>query len=228
MKRIMMIFLAAVLCVLSAGCESTSENKYLFAVGGEKCTMKEANLYLVNMRDVYSDDLGTDLWSQIDTSGDATAEEKLEDLVISRLLYIYCLDQMADAAGVTLSADEEDLIVQAAEAYYGTLTEADLSYLDVRSSELEEYYGHFALAEKYYEQETADVVLSEAASSEEEEAQMLAAAREEAIAAQYEAFIAGVEIAVADDPFGEDAEAAAEGVTTNQFFSVYNEYIAED
>ena len=190
--------------------------------------MKEANVYLANMRGIYADDLGTDLWSAIDASGDASAEEKLEDLVISRLLYIYCLDQMAEAAGVSLSAAQEALITQAAEAYYATLTEADLDYLDVSVSDLEKYYSHFALAESYYEQETADVVLSEAASSEEEEEEMLAQARAEAIEAQYETFIAGVEIAVTDDPFGDDAQEASSEVTTNQFFSVYNACMTQE
>ena len=212
--------------LLLSGCSASEDlvqETYLFAVGTDRCTVREALVYLVNMQEAYTDDVGESLWSSI-VSGDAAAQDTAEDLVISRLLYIYCLDQMAQNESVTLTEEEEGLIEQAAAAYLETVTEEDAAQLGIDAEDIAEYYAHFALAEKYYDEKTADVIISQTASSEAEQEALLAEAKEEAIDAVYEEFIAGVQIEVDDSVLSEAAE-GTDGVTTNQFFEVYNTYM---
>ena len=232
MRKFIIVMAAVLLSLSAAGCglasSASSGKNRLFDIGEETCSVKEGLVYLVNMRNAYSDYAGLDLWDAIsaDSSGDASAEEKLEELVYSRLLYIYCLDLMAQEDDITLSAAEEALISQAAQAYYESLSDTDLAYLDTDTSDFELYYTHFALAEKYYEKKTADVTLSSAASTEEEEEQLLEAAKEEAMEAYMEAFVSTVEITIYEGALLQTASGDAQ-VQTAVFFSIYNEYVSQ-
>lgn len=213
--------------ILLCGCSgSLTGNESLFEIGTTACSLKEARVYLVNMREVYENDSGLDLWTQI-ASGDASAEEDLEDLVITRLLYIYCLDLMAQEEGVSLTEAEEAVLSEAAQVYMDTLTDADQAYLDVSMEEVAEYYGHFALAAKYYDLKTADVILTQTASSDAQQEALLEEAKADAISAEYEAFVAGVTITVDDEALSGESDETAD-VTTNQFFAIYNEFMADD
>lgn len=233
MKQIRALFPATILIalftgmmLLLSGCsvmEEEVQESYLFAVGTGRCTVQEALIYLLNIQGAYTDDIGDSLWPSM-VSGDASVQETAEDLVISRLLYIYCMDQMAENEGVALTEEEENLISSAAAAYMETLTASDLEILDVDAGDIEEYYAHFALAEKYYDEKTADVIISQTASSEEEQEALLEEAKEAAIEADYEEFLAGVQIEVDETVLSEAAEAAG-NVTTNQFFEIYNGYM---
>lgn len=126
--------------------------KNVFSVNGEKCSQKEAKLYLCNYKNLYGNAYGVDLWNY--DFGDASLEDYIKDVTIDELSRIYCMEQIARQQGVSLTADEKKISAQAAEQYFGSLTKEEISYMGIKQDELEEYYNRYGLARKLYREMT--------------------------------------------------------------------------
>ncbi len=124
-------------------------NNNVFSVNGTKCSLEEFRLYLCNYKNLYGMAYGVDLW------GNASETESLEAYVkavaLDELARIYCMEQIAGEQDITLTTEEKEAVSQAAEAYYESLTEAELTYIGVKKSNLEDYYTRYALACKLYD-----------------------------------------------------------------------------
>lgn len=153
--------LAAIGCVLVllTGCrfgstevvwekKQLNNHRYVFQINDRTCDMKRAKLYLCNYRNLYGSAYGIDLWEY--DYGTDSLEEYVKDITIQELSRIICMDLLAEQMEMSLTEEEKNLAGQAAAAYYATLTEAEISFMDVKESDVAASYEEYALARKLY------------------------------------------------------------------------------
>ena len=122
--------------------------RQLFEIGGNACGMKEAAVYLANYQNIYGTAYTIDLWQH--DFGDESLTDFVKSVTLEELTRVYCMDLLAEVQEIALTEEEMSLVSQAAEEYYASLTADEQSYLDVSESDIEEYYTHYALAQKLY------------------------------------------------------------------------------
>ena len=132
-----------------------SNNKSVFQINDYKCSLKLAKLYLCNYRNLYGSAYGMDLW-QYDF-GDASLEDYVKDVTLQELSRIVCMDLLAEKQQMSLTDEENNLVKQAAQEYYDSLSDAEKSYMDVHETDILEAYENYALAEKLYQTLTQGV-----------------------------------------------------------------------
>lgn len=123
----------------------------VFSINGMDCTKQEARLYLCNYQNIYGYEYGFDLW-QYDF-GDVDSEESLESYVkevtLVELANVFCMNQLAEENEISLTDQELELVSQAADEYYESLSKEELRYIGLDKGELKEYYEKYALARKF-------------------------------------------------------------------------------
>ncbi len=123
--------------------------KNVFTLNGSACSVTEAKLYLCNYKNIYGIAYGIDLWGDSYTA--ATLESYIKDITIDELARIYCMEQIANEEGITLTDEEKAYVSEAASTYYESLTEAELEFIGAKKSDIEAYYTRYALACKLYD-----------------------------------------------------------------------------
>lgn len=124
-------------------------NKQVFQIGEKSCRLKEAMVYLANYQNIYGTSYSVDLWAH--DFGDDSLEQYVKDITIEELAQVICMDLLAESREMTLSEEELKQVSKAAEEYYATLSEEEISYMGmVTESDIEEFYQHYALAQKLY------------------------------------------------------------------------------
>ena len=127
-------------------------HKYVFSVNGDKCTKEEARLYLCNYQNMYGHAYGLNLW-EYDYSKlpeGSTLEDYVKDITLNELVHIMCMEQLAKQEQISLTEDEKEKIKKVAEEYYESLSEKELSYIDIDKKKLERFYEKYAMAQKLY------------------------------------------------------------------------------
>ena len=132
-----------------------ANHKSAFVINAYKCSLKMAKLYLSNYRNLYGSAYGMDLW-QYDF-GDASLEDYVKDVTLQELSRIVCMDLLAEKQQMSLTDEENNLVKQAAQEYYDSLSDAEKSYMDVHETDILEAYENYALAEKLYQTLTQGV-----------------------------------------------------------------------
>ncbi len=128
------------LSVLLSGCRigntkvvwekaATGTGKYVFQINGRTCDVRQALLYLCNYRNLYGSAYGIDLW-EYDYGADSL-EQYVKDITIQELSRVLSMDLLADE-------------------YYGSLTDAEIAFMDIRESDVVKAYEEYALAKKLY------------------------------------------------------------------------------
>jgi foldase protein PrsA len=126
--------------------------KHVFSVNGDKCTKEEARLYLCNYQNIYGHAYGLNLW-EYDYSKlpeGSTLEDYVKDITLNELVHIMCMEQLAKQEQISLTEDEKEKIKKVAEEYYESLSEKELSYIDIDKKKLERFYKKYAIAQKVY------------------------------------------------------------------------------
>ncbi len=132
-----------------------SDNE-VFTIEDSVCTLSEAMVYLVNTQEGYELTFGSDIWSKETDSG--TVEDRLKNSVLAKIAQIKAMNLLAADTGITLDQSEIELASQAAQEYYGTLSEADISAMnDVTVDEIAGIYREQALADKLYDYIIRDI-----------------------------------------------------------------------
>lgn len=129
--------------------EQKIDGKTVFTVNGEKCSLKEAKIYLCNYRNIYGSAYGLDLWSREELS--ESLEEYVKDVTVAELCRVICMNLLAKEQGITLTDEEEKLAEELAKEYYNSLTADERTFMDVKQSDVELAYTHYAVAMKLYE-----------------------------------------------------------------------------
>lgn len=151
-------FCAAIcMTVLLSGCQigskdivvsKTLNSKQVFKIGSSVCELKEARVYLANYQNLYGTAYNIDLWQH--DFGDASLTEYVKDVTLEELTRVYSMNLLAEADGITLSEEEQRQVAAAAEEYYESLSRKEISYMGISEADIEEYYAHYALAQKLY------------------------------------------------------------------------------
>jgi len=151
-------------CVLLTGCQIGDKsivvlkplsNRYVFQLGDVSCSVKEAKIYLANYQNIYGEAYTLDLWEH--DFGDESLEEYVKTITLNKLVTVACMTQLAGQQGLALTEEDEANILEAASAYYDSLTEKDKGYLNVSEVEIAEYYRHYVLAQKVYYYLTGEI-----------------------------------------------------------------------
>lgn len=151
-------FCAAIcMTVLLSGCQvgskeivvsKTLNNKQVFKIGNSVCELKEAKVYLANYQNLYGTAYNIDLWQH--DFGDASLTDYVKDVTLEELTTVYSMNLLAEANDLSLSEEEQSQVMAAAEEYYDSLSRKEISYMGISESDIEEYYAHYALAQKLY------------------------------------------------------------------------------
>lgn len=163
-KRVFNLCTILLATTLLAGCkiggkeivfELGSDNDYVFSVGESKCSQKQARLFLCNYQNLYGNAYGVNLWDY-DFEGDSL-EEYVKNITLDELTKIVCMDIVSQEQEIALTEKEHKLVKKAAEEYYKSLSDDELSFMKVSQSDVVEIYENYALAEKLYKNLTEGV-----------------------------------------------------------------------
>ena len=163
-KRVFNLCTILLATTLLAGCkiggkeivfELGSDNDYVFSVGESKCSQKQARLFLCNYQNLYGNAYGVNLWDY-DFEGDSL-EEYVKGITLDELTKIVCMDIVSQEQEIALTEKEHKLVKKAAEEYYKSLSDDELSFMKVSQSDVVEIYENYALAEKLYKNLTEGV-----------------------------------------------------------------------
>lgn len=127
----------------------------VFRIGDTVCTLPKAKVYLCNYQNIYGEAYGIQLWDNEKTR--ASLEDYVKDITMSELTHIVCMEELAAQREVVLTEEEKDTAAEAAKAYYASLNEQELAYMEADEALLQEMYEDYALAQKLYETVTESV-----------------------------------------------------------------------
>ncbi len=120
----------------------------LFKIEDGECSFATAKLLLITYKNLYAEVYGENVWLQQELS--AEIEQYLKETVVSQLAKIETMCLLAEERGVVLSGDEKKAVNAAADAYIATLSEAEMTELDISTDEIKEFFLEYALANKLY------------------------------------------------------------------------------
>ena len=164
-KKLAVLLVAAVMAGSFSGCglmENTEivfttglSGEQLFKIGKSVCTLPEAMIYVMDYQRQYEGVYGVEMWEH--DFGGITFENYVKDTIVDQLASMKAITLLAGDYEVSLSSDEEKKVSQAAEDYYGALTEEQIEYMDLELKDVESLYRDHALSGKVYEEITKDV-----------------------------------------------------------------------
>lgn len=88
---------------------NTLSNKQVFQIGGEECSLKEAEVYLCNYSNLYGTAYTIDLWQH--DFGENSLEDYVKDITLEELTRVYCMDLLAESQQVALNDEEKKACV---------------------------------------------------------------------------------------------------------------------
>lgn len=130
-------------------------SKPVLKVDGESYSLPEAKVYLVNYQNLYGTVAGVDLWQREDQED--MLEEYIKNLTVAQMTKILSMDSLAKSRNIALEEEELAKVEKAAKAYYESLNENELSYLEVDEADIKRLYEDYALAQKLYKSLTVGV-----------------------------------------------------------------------
>lgn len=148
---------ATCMALLLSGCQigdkdivisKTLNNRQVFKIDRSVCELKEAKVYLANYQNLYGTAYTVDLWKH--DFGDNALSDYVKAVTLEELTRVYCMDLLAESEGITLSDSEQKNVADAAGDYYDSLSREEIFYMGVSKADIEEYYTHYALAQKLY------------------------------------------------------------------------------
>ena len=164
-KRIAVLLAAAMLAGSLTGCGLLKNTEIvfttglsgdqLFKIGKSVCTLPEAMIYVMDYQRQYEGVYGVEMWEH--DFGGVTIEEYVKDTIVDQLASMKAITLLAGDYGVELDSSEEERVSEAADAYYGALTEDQIRYMDLELEDVEALYRDHALSGKVYEEITKDV-----------------------------------------------------------------------
>lgn len=160
------ILLGIMLLLGTAGCSSDVLSREIvfttgltasevFKIGGLSCTVGEAKLLLMNVKNQYEEAFGKEIWEQ-EIEGKAF-QVYVKDMVKNQLAQLKCMALYAQQEGISLTAEETELLGEAAQDYYNSLDQNERELLAISKEDVHKLYGDLAVSEKLYDKLTGDV-----------------------------------------------------------------------
>ncbi len=120
----------------------------VFKIGSMTCTLPEIMVYLTNTQNQYEAVYGEEIWD-VSVEG-VSLEENVKEMVLAKIAQIKTMYLLADSKGVTLTESEQAMVEQAADEYFGSLSDAETEQMDVDRDVICRMYTEYALADKVY------------------------------------------------------------------------------
>lgn len=120
----------------------------VFRIGRSTCTLPEFMVYLVNTQNQYENVYGEQIWN-VELDG-VTLEDNVKDTVLAKLAQIKTMYLMAKDRDVKLDEREEKWVEEAAQTYFGSLTDRERQAMGVDLDTIRQLYTEYAMAEKVY------------------------------------------------------------------------------
>lgn len=163
--RITCVMMIAALMIGVCGCSNDGDTRVIFTTGFAKdevfriedvsCTKSELMVYLTNTQNQYENVYGSPIW-EVEAEG-ITLEENVKETVLAKIAQIKTMYLLAKEKGVVLEEAEEAKVLQTAEEYYTSLSNAEIEQMGVTREIIEQLYREYALAEKVYQHIIQDI-----------------------------------------------------------------------
>lgn len=137
-------------------------NDEVFTVSEEIGRRYELKTYLLTLQRQYEDQFGSDIW---DLAGNEDVFPQRKENALAYLARVKVLQLMAARDEVSLTEDEIAQVQTAAAAYYDSLNDTEIEYLELTQDRVEVMYEEYAIAQKEY-QEIISVVNPEISDEE--------------------------------------------------------------
>lgn len=122
----------------------------VFRIDREVCTKAEIMVYLTTTQNQYENVYGEEIWDT--TLEEVTLEENVKETVLAKIAQIKTMYLLAQEKEVVLTEEEERKVEQAAETYFASLNDTEISLMGVNYEIVENLYQEYVLAEKVYHQ----------------------------------------------------------------------------
>lgn len=127
----------------------------VFRIETSTCSLPEIMVYLTNIQNRYESVYGTEIW---ETNVDGvTLEQNVKDIALAQIARIKTMNLMAKKYEVELSEEEKAQVENAANTYYSSLSDTEISQMGVSEETINKLYTEFALAEKVYQYTIKDI-----------------------------------------------------------------------
>lgn len=163
-KKIAALLLCGVLSITSlTSCNGKKSTIFMgrlsdtevFRIGDNICTLPELKVYLTTAQKQYENILGVDMWER--DFGGVTLESYLKETILGQIAQIKTMTLLAEEYNITLDEQEEKKVLEAADKYFSSLNEKEISYMEITEEEVATLYREYALANKVYQEITKDV-----------------------------------------------------------------------
>ena len=127
----------------------------IFKIGGLACTVSEARLLLVNVKNQYEEAFGKEIWEQ-NIEG-KPFQTYVKDMVKNQLAQLKCMVLYADEKEISLTEEEEEILKEAAIVYCNSLDKEENDLLQITQEDVWELYKSLAVSGKLYDMLTQEV-----------------------------------------------------------------------
>lgn len=166
-KKVNSGFLCLLLCfVLLCGC-GKEENPTkvvlttglardeVFRIESISCSEPEIMVYLTNLQNQYENVYGEEIW---DTEIDGESlETNVKDNALAKMAQVKTMNLMADDMGIELSQQELKTVETAADAYYDSLNNTEISLMGINRDTIVSLYREYMRAKLVYEDIIKDI-----------------------------------------------------------------------
>lgn len=168
-KKIMALAVAVSVTITSlAGCSFKSDTPLIGKIVGLKsdeifqvdeliCSKPEYMLVLMNTENQYKSDFGGTVDWNAKVDDKVTLQSYVMEKVKEDISVKYTLAAMAKDKSITLTEQEKNNIVKAADEYFNSLSAEEKDYTKASSSDVEKVYTNYLLADKVYSKMTESV-----------------------------------------------------------------------
>lgn len=165
LKRVAGILLACGLSLTGCGNGQGFDTKLVLTTGFDRdeifrietstCSLPEIMVYLTNIQNRYESVYGPEIWA---TNVDGvTLEQNVKGIALAQIARIKTMNLMAEHYKVELNGEEKAQVKNAAEAYYGSLSDTEIEKMGISKKTIGDLYTEFALAEKVYQYTIKDI-----------------------------------------------------------------------
>lgn len=127
----------------------------VFVIEDRKCLLPEVMIYLLNTQAKYEHVYGSEIWNT--KVGGVTMPENIKENVLSEISQIKAMNILAAQSGTVLTDEELELVQNAANDYYASLSSAAVEQTGITKELLYQMYYEYAMAHKLYQEFIKDI-----------------------------------------------------------------------
>ncbi len=135
--------------------EQKVDDKTVFSINNEKCSIAEVKIYLCNYKNIYGNSYGIELWERPELTD--SLEDYVRGVTLAESGRVICMYELAMEQEIGLTEEESEKVTELAEEYFASLSEEEISFMNIKESDVALAYEHYAVAMKLYETLTEEV-----------------------------------------------------------------------